>query len=184
MSKTLSRRPWIRWIVLSVTMAGWGVAHAHTGFESETDVRIYKDRMEVTVRTTFAFAWRLLGDRTPADVGEAGQAAARPLLAKEAPGLYRVMAGGVPMQPKKADCRFELDQHAAFLLTYDRPGSWPLEFKAGFFRMLGALDEGKIRVFDLSDDPLRRDVEPLASKVIHAKDATFTITLRGMKAKP
>ena len=90
-----------RWIQPMMLLMLGGVAHAHLGNENNTEVRIYADRMQVVTRTSIPFAWRLLGDRAPAAVDEAGKDAARPLLVNEAPGLFTVTAGGKPLSPNK-----------------------------------------------------------------------------------
>ncbi len=164
----------IRWIHLLAFFAGCGSVSAHTGFESETDVRIYADRVDIICRTTFAFGWKLLGERAPADVGEEGQAVAGPLLAEKAPGLFEVTAAGNVLKPTKVDCQFELDQHVVFLLTYDRPSAWPMVLRARFFDFLDPLSDGKIKVFDQTDDPDRRDIEPFAGKIIYRADPVFS----------
>lgn len=167
----------IRWIQVFAFLAGCGSVSAHTGFESETDVRIYAERVDVIFRTTFAFGWKLLGERAPADVGEAGQAVAGPLLAEKAPGLFEVTAAGNVLKPKKVDCKFELDQHVVLILTYDRPSAWPMVLRAKFFDILDPLSDGKIKVFDQTADPDRRDMEPFAGKIIYRADPVFSINL-------
>lgn len=161
-------------IHLLAFIAGCGSVSAHTGFESETDVRIYADRVDVILRTTFSFGWKLLGEHAPADVGDVGQAKARPLLVEKAPGLFEVRVGGIVLKPKKADCRFELDQHVVLLLTYDRPTEWPMVLRARFFDILDSLSDGKIRAFNLTADPDRRDIEPFAGKIIYRADPVFS----------
>jgi hypothetical protein len=49
--------------------AGWlifaGKAAAHVGFESDTEVRLHPDRIEVVTHASIVLAWRLLGDQAP-----------------------------------------------------------------------------------------------------------------------
>mgnify|MGYP002279115488 CR=1 FL=1 len=72
--------PVARWFWVVVFLAGLGTASAHSGYENETAVRLHADRMDVVVRTTFGFAWKILGHRAPGDIGEAAQQIAKPLL--------------------------------------------------------------------------------------------------------
>lgn len=153
-----------------------GTASAHTGFENQTEVRIYQDRMEMIVRTSYSLAWRILGERAPATIDEAGQALARPLLAAEAPRLFDVSSGGAAMHPKSTDCIFELNQDVAFKLAFERPAAWPLVLKARFFNQLGPLDSGTISVFDQSAAHHKRDIEPIAGKVLMAGDPALSVT--------
>ena len=153
-----------------------GTASGHTGFENQTEARIYQDRMEMVVRTSFALAWKILGERAPAAADEAGQAIARPLLVAEAAGLFDVTAGGVALMPTAKDCIFELNRDVAFKLTYERPAKWPLVLKARFFNLLGPLDSGSVSVFDQTAAPYQRDIEPFAGKVIQAGDPSLSVT--------
>lgn len=163
-----------RWLCLAAFFAGAGAVSAHSGYENETGVRLYADRMDVAIRTTFGFAWKILGQRAPNDIGEAGQQIAGPLLAAEAPGLFEVSSGGKAMTPRSADCQFELDDHVVFLLTYDRPHAWPLVLKARFFDCFDPLTYGDVKVFDQTDAPYRRDIEPVAEAKIFRSKPVFT----------
>ncbi len=159
-----------------VLLAG-GPALAHGGYESETEVRLFPDRMRIVTRTSLPFAWRILGDRAPATSDEAGQAAAKPLLAAAAATLFEVTAGGTPLTPVKTGCVFEvhdLHDHAAFTLDFARPAAWPVMVKATFFPLLGELDTGTIAVFDHIAAPLQRDNEPLLKRSISLQSPSFT----------
>lgn len=159
-----------------VTLALTGNLRAHAGFENQTEVRIYQNRMEMVVRTSFALAWKILGERAPATADDAGRAIARRLLVEEASDLFEVTAGGVALVPKAADSVFELNSDVAFKLTYERPAVWPLVLRAQFFRLLGPLDSGSISVFDQTLVPYQHDTDPVAGKVIHASDPLFSFT--------
>lgn len=164
----------IRFIILAVLVTGAAPASAHTGFENETEVRIFADRMEVNTRATFGFGWKLLAERAPADIGEAGQRIATPLLVDLAPGLFEVKSDDRVMTPRSADCQFELDQHIFLQVVYDRPPSWPLTLRATFFDRLDPLSNGTIRIYDQTDAPYQRDLEPLAQGIIHPPSPVFT----------
>ena len=154
-----------------------GPAHAHGGYESETEVRLFPDRMRIVTRTSLPFAWRILGDRAPATSDEAGQAAAKPLLAAAAATLFEVTAGGTPLTPVKTGCVFEvhdLHDHAAFTLDFARPAAWPVMVKATFFPLLGELDTGTIAVFDHTASPLQRDNEPLLKRSLSLQSPSVT----------
>lgn len=161
-----------------------GLAHAHLGNENNTEVRIYADRMQVVTRTSIPFAWRLLGDRAPAVADEAGKALARPLLMKEAPDLFTVTAGGKPLSPNKVDCQFEVENDAAFVLTYPRPLEWPVALTATFFDTLTNLDSGTVTVFDFKESRFNSDLNPIAEGVIHQGKPTLTFSLEGVAAPP
>ncbi len=159
-----------------------GKAGAHGGFENETEVRVDPDRMRVVIRTSIPFAWTLLGDRAPRAADQAAQAIARPILAAEAPGLFKVDAGGKLLTPLKADCLFENHEpgheHVAFTLDFERPAEWPVILEATFFPRLGELDTGSVTVFDHSGSRFTRDIEPLLRKTIRRGDPSVTIDLR------
>lgn len=171
---TFMFRPIVCWIHVIALLATSQPAFAHTGYENETAVRLFADRMDVNVRATFGFAWKILGHRAPNGIGEAGQQVAGPLLAAEAPGLFDVTAGGKTMVARRADCKFELEEHVLFRLTYDRPPVWPLVLKARFFDSFDPLTYGTVRVFDQTDDPFRRDIEPSAEEKIHRAKPVFS----------
>ncbi|RYZ13819.1 MAG: hypothetical protein EOO70_08245 [Myxococcaceae bacterium] len=163
-----------------------GLAHAHGGYENETEVQLYPDRMRIVTRTSLPFAWRLLGDKAPATSDEAGQAAAKPLLAAAAATLFEVTAGGKPLTPTKTDCVFELHdlhEHAAFVLYFAPPTASPVTVKATFFPLLGELDMGTVAVFDHTADPHRRDIEPLLEKALALQSPSVTFDLGGPEKK-
>jgi hypothetical protein len=161
-----------------------GLAHAHGGYETETEVRIYPDRMRIVTRASLPFAWRILGDNAPDAADEAGQAAAKPLLAKMAATLFKITAGGKPLSPTKADCVFEksdLHDDAAFVLEFARPTASPVAVRATFFPLLGELDTGIIAVFDQTAAPFQRDIEPLLDKSISRQSPGIGFDLGGPK---
>lgn len=165
-------------------LAGNTSALAHDGLENETEVRVLKDRIEVTVRSSLLFAWKLLGKDAPRDAGEASREKAKPRLKELAAGLVGMSTGGKPLTLRSAGCVFELDEHAAFTLVYEMPaGSPEIQFKAAFFKTLGGLEEGSFRLIDLTQDPLKRDAEPLARKRLHRADDSFTFarTTQGVR---
>lgn len=174
----------------SLFLAGNTSALAHDGLENETEVRVLKDRIEVTVRSSLLFAWKLLGKDAPRDAGEASREKAKPRLKELAAGLVGMTSAGNTLKLRSADCVFELDEHAAFMLVYEMPaGSPEIQFKAAFFKILGGLEEGSFRLLDLTLDPLKRDAEPLARKRLHRADDSFAFacTAQGVRvgvAKP
>ena len=163
-------------VVLMLVMIG--ELRAHTGFENTTEVRVFPDRMQIVIRTSYALAWKMLGDRAPASNDEAGQVMAKPLLEEKAPGLFEVTAAGIPMTPRKSKCQFELNKDVAFVLVYDRPEKWPLVLKARFFDLLDTLASGTVSVFDQTNGSLTGDVEPIAGKVLFRNDAEISVTLK------
>ena len=166
--------PPIRWFFLLLFLAGAGPVSAHAGYESESDVRIYADRMELNIRTTLGFAWKILGDRAPADAGASGQAIAGPLVEKMAPEWFEVDSGGKQMVPKSVHCMFEVDQHVFIQVIYDRPPTWPLVLRAHFFDFFDPLTFSTIRVFDQSADPYNREIKPSVEERIHRAKPVFT----------
>lgn len=171
-------RVFSKWLFLILaTLSVIGEAGAHTGFESSTEVRIFSNRMRIVVRTSYALAWRILGDKAPMGSDEAAQAVAKPLLSEAAPGLLDVTAAGLAMTPTQTNCQFELNKDVAFVLTYDRPSQWPLAVKVRFLNILGPLDSGTISVFDQSNGNPSGDVEPIAGKVLFANDPSLSFTI-------
>ncbi|MEO5712741.1 MAG: HupE/UreJ family protein [Luteolibacter sp.] len=167
-----------KWLFgIAVLFCSIGGLSAHTGFESSTEVRIFSNRMQIVVRTSYALAWRILGDQAPADSGEAARAVAKPLLEAAAPDLLDVTVAGMVMKPDTFKCQFELNKDVAFVLIYERPSQWPLVVKVRFLSLLGSLDSGTISVFDQSDGILSGDVEPVAGKVLFSNDPSLSVTL-------
>ncbi len=164
-----------RLLLALLAVLPWSAAMAHDGLENETEIRVRKDRIEITLRTSMLFAWKLLGEKAPADAGQASQERARPLLKEKAPGLVSLKAGDQALKPRRVDCVFELDEHAAFLFVYDMPPGDPqIRFRAAFFELLGGVDEGAFRLIDLTRDAATRDAEPLARKRLHRVDDAFS----------
>jgi len=163
-----------RWICFFVICSGAGSVHAHTGYENETDVRIFTDRMEVNLRATLGFAWKVLGKRAPSDADEAGQQTANPIMKEMAPGLFEVTANGNVMDAKSATCMFEVDQHVFCRLVFERPHSWPLVLKANYFDLFDPLTYGTVRIFDQTDAPYSHEIESVAEGKIFRSNPTFT----------
>ena len=164
-----------------------GICRAHDGLETETEIRVRKDRIEITVRSSLVFAWKLLGEKAPADTGEASLGKAREELKKDAGKLVEMTAAGTPLKPRSVDCLFELEQHAAFLYVFETPpGNPEIAFKACFLKTVSDMEEGTFRLIDLTRDPRRRDVEPLARKRLHRVDDSFTFVINedGVKVAP
>ena len=160
-----------------VLLLSAGAVLAHGGLENETEIRVRKDRIEITVRSSLLFVWKLLGDRAPADAGEASLEKIKPILKEIAPGLVEMTSVGAPLKLRSADCAFELEEHAAFILVYEMPpAEAEIQFKASFFKKLGGLEEGSFRLVDLTGAATRRDVEPLARKRLHRVDDAFIFT--------
>lgn len=165
----------VRLLGLSIAFAP--PSHAHGGHGSETEARIYPDRMRVVLRTSVQQAWQLLGDRAPATGSEADTATALSLLAGKAPDLIEVTAANGVMTPRSSDCMMEPDQHVAFVLKFDRPPDGGLRLDARFTRHFDALEAGTVAVFDHTASPFRRDIAPLASGEFSRSQATFSCSI-------
>lgn len=163
------------WLSLLLLLFAAGSAEAHLGYENETEVRIHAERIRVVARTSYKFAATILGDRAPAAFDAGGQEAAKPLLVEAAPGLFDFNAGGVAMKATSADCVFEPHDRVAFVLNYERPQAWPLVITARFFPRLASLESGSIQVFDQTDKPFGREVQPIASKRITSDSPTLKL---------
>lgn len=159
-------------------------ARAHVGMENSTEVRLYQDRTQVVVRTSYALAWKLLGGEAPLSSDEAELERVKPLLEKEATGLFEVSQGGEEMHPQTVSCRYELNQDVAFVLRYAPATRWPLRFKAGFLRGLGSLDSGTIAVFDQRKSPNRLEIDPISGKVLRQGDETFSVASGAAESEP
>ncbi|RYD21326.1 MAG: hypothetical protein EOP88_11775 [Verrucomicrobiaceae bacterium] len=164
-----------------------GLATAHVGMENTTDVRIHADRMEIVTRTSYALAWGLLGGRAPAGADPAGadpagadpagQAAALPLLKEEAPRLLELTTPAGLLVPVRTDCVFEVQDDVAFTLVFPRPKEWPVTLRAGFTRLLGDVDQGRVSVFDHTDAGYRRDMEPFVVRPVSRRHPTASFSL-------
>lgn len=160
---------------------------AHDGMENETEIRVRKDRIEITVRSSMVFAWKLLAEKAPPDTGEASLEKARGHLKEIGKSLVAMTSGDKPLKLRSIDCVFELEQHAAFIYIYEVPAGTPeISFKAAFLKRMSDTEEGTFRLIDLTRDPRRRDVEPLARKRLHRVDDSFTFTIAadGVKVTP
>ncbi len=163
---------------LSAAILMTGICRAHDGLENETEIRVRKDRIEITVRSSLLFAWRLLAEKAPADTSAASLEKAREELKKNAGKLVEMTAAGKPLKPRSVDCLFELEQHAAFLYVFEvPPGNPRIAFKASFLKSMSDTEEGTFRLIDLTRDPRRRDVEPLARKRLHRVDDSFVFSI-------
>ena len=169
---------------MSAAVLMTGTCRAHDGLETETEIRVRKDRIEITVRSSLVFAWKLLGERAPSDTSEASLEKARAELKKDAGKLVEMTAAGTPLKPRSVDCLFELEQHAAFLYVFETPpGNPEIAFKACFLKTVSDMEEGTFRLIDLTRDPRRRDVEPLASKRLQRVDDSFAFVIKGEGVK-
>lgn len=164
-----------------------GICRAHEGLENETEIRVRKDRIEVTLRSSLLFAWKLLADKAPPDLSEASLEKARTTLKESGKELIEMNSGDSPLKLRSFDCQFELEQHVAFTFVFEVPAGDPeIRFKARFLKNMGELEEGTFRLIDLTRDPRRRDVEPLARKRLHRVDDSFAFVTSpdGVRVKP
>ena len=99
---------------------------------------------------------------------------ARTALKESGKDLIEMSSGASPLKLRSLDCQFELEQHVAFTFVFVVPAGNPeIQFKARFLKNMGELEEGSFRLIDLTRDPRRRDVEPLARKRLHRVDDSF-----------
>lgn len=168
-----------RFLLAAILTLG-SLCHAHDGMENETEIRVRRDRIEITLRSSMIFAWKLLAEKAPADTSEASLEKARKDLKEIGGSLVTLSSGGASLKPRSVDCAFELEQHVAFIYVFDvPPGDPQLAFKAAFLKRMSDTEEGTFRLIDLTRDPRRRDVEPLARKRLHRVDDSFSFTIRG-----
>jgi hypothetical protein len=176
----------IRFLVAVMLTLG-SICQAHDGMENETEIRVRKDRIEITLRSSMVFAWRLLGEKAPPDTSEASLEKAGKELKEIGGSLVTLSSGDAPLKPRSVDCAFELEEHVAFTYVFDVPaGNPPLAFKAAFLKRMSDTEEGTFRLIDLTRDPRRRDVEPLARKRLHRVDDSFSFSIHadGVKVIP
>ena len=171
---------WIFWVLLA-----WvGQAAAHSGHGSTTDIHVYADNMKVVIRTSIPLAWARLDHRAPAMADEEGRKTALPLLIAAAPSLVQLTADGTPLEPLTADCMFEVGDHVAFVLVYERPQKWPVELDAGYVKTLGDLDTATVSVFDRTASRFARDLHPLLEKNVSASDSRVSFALEAVAPSP
>lgn len=174
-------------LALPLTLLPWSVSRAHDGLENETEIRVRKDRIEITLRSSLVFAWKLLAEKAPPDASEASLKKAAAALKESGKDLIEITSGGSPLKLRSLDCVFELEQHVAFTYIFEVPAGNPeIRFKARFLKSMGELEEGTFRLIDLTRDPRRRDVEPLARKRLHRVDDSFAFvkTPEGVQVNP
>jgi hypothetical protein len=155
-------------------------AAAHSDHGSEVQIRVFDDEMRIVIRTSLQLAWARLGGEAPERADDAGRQKALPLLIAAAPAMIVVKAGGKPLQAVKTDFVLEVDEHAAFVLVFERPEEWPVEVDGRFVTTLGDLDTGTILVFDHTGARFVRDLEPIAHKEIGAADSRITFDLKSV----
>lgn len=165
----------LRFILLFFAMSG--ISYAHLGFENDTEIRVFPDRMRVVIRTSIPFAQALLGAGAPLLTNESGQAAAKLLLEKSAAELISITSGGNPTLPLDTDCLFEVQDDVAFILTFPRPSVWPVVVKAEFFSRFGNLETGTMAAFDCTASRFSREVEPFQKKIIDPRNPSLTFSL-------
>jgi hypothetical protein len=154
-----------------------GMAHAHVGFENDTEIRVFPDQMRVVLRVSIPFAQALLGDGGPLLANEVGQTAAKPVLEKLSAELISITAGGKPVSPLDTDCLFEVQDDVAFILNFPRPSKWPVVVRAEFFPRFGNLETGTMAVFDCTASRFSREVEPLQRSIIDPRSPSLTFSL-------
>ncbi len=167
----------MRFLIATLLLLAVCTAGAHIGYENNTEVRIFSDKMRVIARTSVPFAWARLGGRAPAIADEAGREIARPLLIAAAPALFEVTAGGQRIHPVAVDCAFEVENDVAFILNFERPVAWPVVLDAVFLKQFGPLDTGTISVYDYTASRFSRDLKPIAEKVISQGDSSLSFSL-------
>lgn len=157
-------------------LAGAALAAAHTGFENNTDIRILPDEMRVVVRASHAFAAAMLDGAAPSTRTPEGREQAQPLLAAAAGRLFEITAGGAPLAPTKAECRFEVEDDVVFLIDFPRPTQWPARVEARFFGKLGGMDSGAISVTDSSASRFDRNAEPFLRQRLDANHTAVSFS--------
>lgn len=165
--------------VASVCAAG-----AHTGFENNTEVRIFSNEMRIVFRTSHPFAWALLGEHAPPMADEAGQAVARPFLIEAARGLFKVTAGGIPLPMVRTDCFFEVENDVALVLCFERPRQWPVVMEAKFMNLLTSMDTGSITVYDYTASRFIRDLKPIVQATLDQRNSSISFSLETPAMKP
>lgn len=161
-----------------------GLASAHVGLDNSTEIRVFPDKMVVTVRMTPVLSWMILGDQAPDSDDDAAKEATRPLLIREAERLMEVTSGGAAWPLKGRDVVFEEEGDVAFLLEYDRPRQWPVKVRASFFRVLGELDSGTMEAYDQTSEASGEDPDPVAQKVIVTEDPGLSFSLINVTPAP
>ena len=164
-------------LVLGFLLGLVSPAAAHLGFENDTEVRVYSDRLRVVVRTSIPFAWTVLGNQAPARADAAGRESATPLLIAAAPGLIALTAGGIPMVPTRTGCLFEVHEDVAFTLDFPAPVAWPVVVEAKYFDLFTTPQSGTITVFDHRTAPFSRDLEPLLRQPVSASQPSVSFNL-------
>jgi len=154
-----------------------GRAAGHVGFESDTEVRVYPDRTEVATRTNALLAWRLLEDKAPPDADEAGFARAMPALEDLAKRLIGLSTPAGNLSPRSARVEHFPNDEVLFVTAWPRPAAWPLRIHARFLPLLGMLESATVRVFDLTDKPMRDDTEPVTGAVLTAGHPALDVNL-------
>lgn len=156
-----------------------GTARAHVGFESETEARIFSDRMELCFRCSPSFAWRMMGEQAPPPGAPDAEQDAKPILEELARDWVKVSSGGQELVPLSARCVFEVDGHVAILMRYNKPEGGSLRFDLTFFDKLGEMDWSKIRVYDQTADPMDRTIKPFAEEELLRGNPRFEVDLPG-----
>lgn len=162
-----------------VGLALTGSACAHLGFESESDVRIFPDRLEICFRCSPLFAWRMMGTDAPPPNAPDAQAMAKPVIEDLARGWVEVASGDETLAPESARCVFEVDGHIAVLLRYGPPEGKSLRFHLTFFDKIGELDWSKIRVYDQTKTPFERAIRPFVEEELFGATPRLEVVIPG-----
>jgi len=140
-------------LAVLVGMAGWFApanAQAHDILQSNTDIWLRPDRMEVNLTMARAPSRELVDHPPPVPVTEDNfEATYHSLLNKSAASLFEITLDGQPLQPISADAALLNETDIQFTLVYPRPASGKLQITASFIKKL---DDGYVNTLAMNED--------------------------------
>lgn len=166
---------WRAVLVTAFLLVCAGRMEAHGGFENDTEVRVYPDRVKIVVRVSQAFAWRVMGAEAPTGLDDAAQVAAAPAMARTAAALVEVRVGGQVLTPTRTAGLFEPQRDVAFVLTYPPLPRGELSIAVLWFPLLGTVESGTIAVFDHTSPAARftRDLPAVVKRTLDGGNAVL-----------
>jgi hypothetical protein len=167
-------------LVVFVIWRGVLTASAHEPRQSNTDVKLRPEKMEVDITMARSAAALLLqepGPKTAPSFAPEDFTALRENLLKKAPGLYEISLGTTALKAKTSEVSLTVENDVLFHLVYPRPQNQTVDFRAIYLKkmqedhqttLVVADETGKpLSWKDLSaDQPLFKTVIPTARAVI------------------
>lgn len=162
-------------VVACCLLALGGAASGHTGWDAETDARLFPDRLQLVIRMMPTEAWRILKDDAPPGQDRAALAAAIPALESRGGDLYEIRSGDEILTAGKTSVAMERSGQFAWIVDYPSPRKWPVRVTPRFAAEIGPDFKATLTFYDQTKPVFPGDLEPTAGSVQTGRDLTFEL---------